>query len=93
MAKILIIGIRPTHLEKLKELYPKHEFDARTNNSSRYKAGQSGGYDFVIGMSKFMNHTQTRMVKRSNEKLFMVTGGMTSVKQLLDNGYNNHHYC
>lgn len=93
MAKILIVGIRPTHLERLKQLYPRHNFEARTNNSSRYKAGQGGSYDFVIGMSKFMNHTQTKMIKSSNDKLFMVSGGFTAVCTLLDNGYNNHHYC
>lgn len=92
MAKVLIVGVRPEHLEKIKTEFPRHEFHARSNNTSRYKAKQGSCYDFVLCMSKFTNHTQTQQIKKSGTPMFMVTGGYTSIKNILTNGYNGHCY-
>lgn len=92
MAKILVIGIRPQHLHILQEQYSRHTIEGRTNNSGKHKVSCGDNYDMVIGMTKFMNHTQSRMIQKGSERYIAMTGGISSIKKLLDDGWDNHHF-
>lgn len=95
MKKVLVIGLRRTHIDYLKEqfkdMYAISALDDQSKHSK--KISNSEAYQTIINCTKFTNHSTERLYNK-HSGFIRISGGRSSVKNYLENiDKTSHHYC
>lgn len=95
MQKVLVIGLRRTHIDYLKEKFKDiYDISALDDQSCHVKKiSNSEAYQTIINCTKFTNHSTERLYNK-HPGFVRISGGRSSVKNFLEsNDQQLHHYC
>lgn len=95
MQKVLVIGLRRSHIDYLKEHFKDmYDISALDNQTSHIKKiSNSEAYQKIISCTKFTSH-KTESLFNKHIGFTRISGGRSSVKNFLESKTQSlHHYC
>lgn len=95
MQKILIIGLRRSHIDYLKEHFKDLYDISSLDNQARHakKLTNTEAYKKIISCTKFTNHS-TEQLYNTHIGFTRISGGRSSVRNFLESKEQAlHHYC
>lgn len=81
--KVLIIGLRKEHREKLRQIYKDMCINTLSDGEKHHRAvNNANEYDTIISLTKFTNHSTHKNYSK-HKGYYMTSGSYSSVKKIL----------